>query len=59
MHSLGSLLPYYNALAKGISPLALGLARLNISIKKLSLYPEINQCKKSKKQTRAYNIDLA
>ena len=27
MHSLGSLLPYYNALAKGISPLALGLAK--------------------------------
>lgn len=27
MHSLGSLLPYYNALAKGISPLELGLAK--------------------------------
>lgn len=27
MHSLGSLLPYYNALSKGISPTELGLAR--------------------------------
>jgi len=27
MHSLGSLLPYYNALAKGVSPLELGLAK--------------------------------
>lgn len=27
MHSLGSLLPYYNALAKGISPTVLGLAK--------------------------------
>lgn len=26
MHSLGSLLPYYNALAKGVSPQELGLA---------------------------------
>lgn len=27
LHSLASLLPYYNALAKGISPVQLGLAR--------------------------------
>jgi len=27
LHSLGSLLPYYNALAKGVSPLELGLAK--------------------------------
>jgi len=27
MHSLASLLPYYNSLAKGISPASLGLAR--------------------------------
>ncbi|MFQ6108753.1 MAG: TIGR04076 family protein [Candidatus Aminicenantales bacterium] len=27
MHSLASLLPYYNALAKGVSPVELGLAR--------------------------------
>lgn len=27
MHSLGSLLPYYNALAKGISPAEFGLAK--------------------------------
>jgi len=27
LHSLASLLPYYNALAKGISPLDLGLAK--------------------------------
>ncbi len=27
MHSLASLLPYYNALAKGISPAQLGLAK--------------------------------
>jgi len=27
MHSLGSLLPYYNSLAKGISPVELGLAK--------------------------------
>jgi len=27
MHSLGSLLPYYNALAKGFSPIDLGLAK--------------------------------
>jgi uncharacterized repeat protein (TIGR04076 family) len=26
MHSLASLLPYYNALAKGVSPVKLGLA---------------------------------
>jgi uncharacterized repeat protein (TIGR04076 family) len=26
MHSLASLLPYYNALAKGVSPIKLGLA---------------------------------
>ena len=27
LHSLASLLPYYNALAKGVSPAALGLAK--------------------------------
>lgn len=27
MHSLASLLPYYNALAKGVNPLTLGLAK--------------------------------
>ncbi len=27
MHSIASLLPYYNALAKGISPVELGLAK--------------------------------
>lgn len=27
MHSLGSLMPYYNALVKGVSPLELGLAK--------------------------------
>ena len=27
LHSLASLLPYYNALAKGISPVTLGLAK--------------------------------
>jgi len=27
LHSLGSLLPYYNALAKGVSPIELGLAK--------------------------------
>lgn len=27
LHSLASLLPYYNALAKGVSPVALGLAK--------------------------------
>ena len=27
MHSLGSLLPYYNALAKGVSPVEFGLAK--------------------------------
>lgn len=27
MHSLGSLLPYYNSLSKGASPVELGLAR--------------------------------
>jgi uncharacterized repeat protein (TIGR04076 family) len=29
MHSLASLLPYYNALAKGISPKELGLGKEN------------------------------
>ncbi len=27
MHSLGSILPYYNALAKGVSPVELGLTK--------------------------------
>lgn len=27
MHSLGSLLPYYNALAKGVGPVEFGLAK--------------------------------
>lgn len=27
MHSLGSILPYYNALAKGVNPVELGLAK--------------------------------
>lgn len=27
LHSLASLLPYYNALAKGVSPVQLGLAK--------------------------------
>lgn len=27
MHSIASLLPYYNALAKGVSPVELGLAK--------------------------------
>lgn len=27
MHSLGSILPYYNALAKGVSPVKLGIAQ--------------------------------
>lgn len=27
MHSLASLLPYYNVLAKGVSPVTLGLAK--------------------------------
>jgi uncharacterized repeat protein (TIGR04076 family) len=27
LHSLGSLLPYYNALAKGVSPVEFGLAK--------------------------------
>jgi uncharacterized repeat protein (TIGR04076 family) len=27
MHSLSSLFPYYNALAKGVSPIELGLSR--------------------------------
>jgi len=30
MHSLASLLPYYNALAKGISPVELGLAKKGV-----------------------------
>lgn len=27
MHSLGSILPYYNSLARGVSPVDLGLAK--------------------------------
>lgn len=42
MHSLGSILPYYNVLAKGVSPVELGLAKEGLEAYLQCLDPQIH-----------------